>query len=129
MPLLRGLTPKALEVFDFAEQGMVTGRRDTTTVAPQALYLLNDPFVRQQARAFVQRLQRRSEDDTTCIKLAYRLALGREASTREIARAKSYFAEYQAAARILEGSDDPRSAAWASFCQALLASAEFRFIR
>ena len=49
LPLLRGMTPRSLEVFDFAEQGMVTGSRDTTTVATQALYLLNDPFVRQQA--------------------------------------------------------------------------------
>ena len=32
-------------------RGMVTGDRDTTTVASQALYLLNDPFVRSQSRA------------------------------------------------------------------------------
>ena len=30
---------------------MVTGSRDSTTVATQALYLLNDPFVRDQALA------------------------------------------------------------------------------
>ena len=36
LPLLRTLVPRALEVFDFAEQGLVTGSRDTTTVAPQA---------------------------------------------------------------------------------------------
>ncbi|HEY1067989.1 MAG TPA: DUF1549 and DUF1553 domain-containing protein, partial [Pirellulales bacterium] len=46
LPLLRGITPTSLAVFDFAEQGMVTGSRDVTTVAPQALYMLNDPFVR-----------------------------------------------------------------------------------
>ena len=56
LPLLRGLTPNSLAVFDFAEQGMVTGDRDTTTVAPQALYLLNDPFVRSQSRALADRL-------------------------------------------------------------------------
>ena len=49
LPLLRGLTPRSLEAFDSAEQSMVTGSRDTTTVATQALYLLNDPFVRRQA--------------------------------------------------------------------------------
>ncbi|MCI0358532.1 MAG: PSD1 and planctomycete cytochrome C domain-containing protein, partial [Planctomycetaceae bacterium] len=37
LPLLRTLTPGSLAVFDFAEQGMVTGSRDATTVAPQAL--------------------------------------------------------------------------------------------
>ena len=47
LPLLRGITPRPLEVFDFAEQGMVTGSRDSTTVAPQALFLLNDAFVRR----------------------------------------------------------------------------------
>src|SRR5262249_9547851 len=61
LPLVRGLIPKGLEVFDFAAQGMVTGRRDTTTVAPQALYLLNDPFVRTQALVLAQRLLRRGD--------------------------------------------------------------------
>ncbi len=55
---LRGLTPNSLAVFDFAEQGMVTGGRDTTTVAPQALYLLNDPFVRPQSQALAAQLAR-----------------------------------------------------------------------
>ena len=35
---LRGLTPDSLEAFDLVEQGLVTGSRDTTTVAgPGAL--------------------------------------------------------------------------------------------
>ena len=63
LPLLRGLTPTSLEVFDFAEQGMVTGSRDTTTVATQALYLLNDPFVRRQSLDLAERLLRRDELD------------------------------------------------------------------
>jgi len=35
---------------------MVTGSRDVTTVSPQALYLLNDPFVREQSKALAERL-------------------------------------------------------------------------
>ena len=56
LPLVRDLTPTPLEVFDFAEQGMVTGSRDNTTVAPQALYLLNDPFVRDTSLALADRV-------------------------------------------------------------------------
>ena len=41
--------------FDPAEQGMVTGARDTTTVASQALFLLNDPFIRRQSRGLAER--------------------------------------------------------------------------
>src|SRR5262249_32175892 len=128
LPLLRGLTPRALEVFDFAEQGLVTGSRDTTTVAPQALYLLNDPFVRQQAQVLAQRLLGKGTDDPERLRLAFRLTLGRAAAGKESERARSYLADYEAATR-KEGVNDPRTAAWASFSQALLASAEFRYVR
>ena len=56
---------------------MVTGSRDTTTVATQALYLLNDPFVRRQSLALAERLLARTDlDDAGRVDLAYRLALG-----------------------------------------------------
>jgi hypothetical protein len=130
LPLVRTQVPAALEVFDFAEQGMVTGRRDTTTVAPQALYLLNDPFVRQQAQALAQRvLSRPNLDDSGRINLVYRLAVGRTATGREIERVKGYLAEYQALAREGSAPADASTSAWASFCQALLGSAEFRYLR
>jgi hypothetical protein len=117
LPLLRGQVPTALEVFDFAEQGLVTGRRDTTTVAPQALYLLNDPFVRQQAQLIAERLHRRTDlDDAGRINLAHRLTLGRNATAKETERVKGYLAASQ-------------GDAWASFCQAMLACAEFRHVR
>jgi cytochrome c553 len=129
LPLLRTLTPRSLEVFDFAEQGMVTGARDTTTVATQALYLLNDPFVRQQAQALAGRLLKRADlDDAGRIQLAYRLALGRAATAKEVERVRDYVADYESAARE-EGAANPRAAAWASFGQAVLASAEFRYVK
>jgi mono/diheme cytochrome c family protein len=128
LPLLRTLTPKALEVFDFAEQGMVTGSRDNTTVAPQALYLLNDPFVRQQSLTLADRLLKRTDlDDAGRITLAYRLTVSRPATAKEIERVRSYLADYEAEAR--KEGPNARNAAWGSFCQAILASAEFRYIR
>jgi hypothetical protein len=132
LPLLRTLTPRSLEVFDFAEQGMVTGNRDTTTVAPQALYLLNDPFVLRQAQSFAKRLlDRKSVDDAGRINFAFRFAFGRPPTAREIANAQSFLGDYEASVRE-EGHDakvDARLTAWTSFSQALLASAEFRFVR
>jgi hypothetical protein len=128
LPLVRTLTPRSLEVFDFAEQGMVTGSRDSTTVPTQALYLLNDPFVRLQSQKLSARLLKHSADDDARIDLAYQLALGRPASAKESERARGYLADYEAAAR-KDGMSDPQATAWASFSQALLASAEFRYIR
>jgi Protein of unknown function (DUF1553) len=182
LPLLRGLTPTSLEVFDFAEQGMVTGLRDTTTVATQALYLLNDPFVRRQALALAERLLARTESDNAGrVDWVYRLTVGRPATAGEIERAGSYLAHYESDLRdvivtthaqptppqrlvvaLFDGpgtgknaakrsappqnpdeveqveepvkeevieAGDPRTGAWASFCQALLGSAEFRYIQ
>jgi cytochrome c553 len=135
LPLLRALTPRALEVFDFAEQGFVTGSRDTTTVAPQALYMLNDPFVRQQSLALANRLLRRTDmDDAGRVHAAYRLSLNRTATAKEIERAQRYLVDYEAALRDVRPAPtseagNAKTAAWASFCQALLASAEFRYVR
>jgi mono/diheme cytochrome c family protein len=128
LPLVRGITPQALEVFDFAEQGMVTGSRETTTVATQALYLLNDPFVRQQAKALAERmLQRKDLDDLGRITLAYRLTVNRPPTTNEMTRAKDYLTSYESA--VPKQGPNSRIVAWASFCQAILASAEFRFVK
>ena len=100
LPLLRDLTPTALATFDFAEQGMVTGSRDTTTVAPQALYLLNDPFVLRQALTLADRLLARNElDESARVDWAYRQTFGRGATPDEVERARAYVAEYENAAQ------------------------------
>jgi cytochrome c553 len=127
LPLVRGWVPRSMEVFDFASQGMVTGARDTTTVAPQALYLLNDPFVKKQATALAERvLQPTGLEDADRLQLAYRLTMGRTATTKEIERAQTYLSEYESA----EGRvPTARNAAWASFCHALLGSAEFHYLQ
>src|SRR5262249_9239277 len=128
LPLLRTLTPRSLDVFDFAEQGLVVGSRDTTTVPTQALYLLNDPFVRQQSQALAGRVNAASLDDSGRAGMAYHLVLGRSASEKELARTEAYLRDYEADAR-KGGVKDARAAAWSSLCQALLASAEFRYVR
>ncbi|HVE38300.1 MAG TPA: PSD1 and planctomycete cytochrome C domain-containing protein [Planctomycetota bacterium] len=127
LPLLRSLVPQALEVFDFANQGFVTGHRDTTTVSTQALYLLNDPFVREQSRALAGRLLRQTElDDEARIRSAYRLTLARAATEKEVDRAEAFLSDCEVS---LRGSKESRELAWAGFCQAILGSAEFRYVR
>jgi cytochrome c553 len=98
LPLVRTLTPTSLQVFDFAEQGMVSGNRDVTTVATQALYMLNDPFVRRHALNLSKRiLSEESADEAAQVNHVYRLVLGREATAAEIARAIEFLALYETA--------------------------------
>ena len=72
--------------------------RDTTTVATQALYLLNDPFVKQQSQFLSERLLARSDlDRVGRVRLAYQLAFARPATSREVGRAEDYLAAYNEA--------------------------------
>ncbi|MCC7419107.1 MAG: DUF1553 domain-containing protein, partial [Planctomycetaceae bacterium] len=99
LPLLRGIVPTSLEVFDFAEQGMVTGSRDATTVSPQALYLLNDPFVRRHSLNLAERLVASTDfDDAKRIGRAYTLILGRQPTADEVDRVTRFLNEYEAIA-------------------------------
>jgi hypothetical protein len=100
LPLVRGITPHTLEAFDPVEQTLVTGRRDTTTVPGQALYLLNSSFVRRQALTLGERLLAdKGAADADRVRTAYRLTLGRSPTEEEVQRARTYLAEYEAVAR------------------------------
>ena len=117
LPLFRNAPPEMLDVFDAADSSTVTGRRNAGTVAPQALYMMNSPFVLEQAQFAAKRLLAEAHrDDAARVARAYRLALGRPptAGEREIAQ------------RFLKGKGD--ADAWAALFHALFASAEFRYV-
>ena len=50
LPLVRNGMPEVLAVFDVADPSLVVGQREVTTVATQALFLMNSPFVLEQVR-------------------------------------------------------------------------------
>jgi hypothetical protein len=50
LPIVRGLVPEFLNLYDVADSELVVGQRDVTTVAPQALYMMNSPFVLEAGR-------------------------------------------------------------------------------
>lgn len=96
LPLLRSIVPKTLEAFDPVEQTLVTGARDTTNVPGQALYLLNSTFVRGRSLALATRLLVTGDDDAGRAREAFRVVLGREATSTEVARALDFVAAFAA---------------------------------
>ena len=83
-------------------------------MAPQALFLLNNGFVREQAEAAAKRLP--AGEDRARIVRTYRLVLGRVPSEGETAAALKHVA----------GAGE---SAWATLFQALFASPDFRYVR
>ena len=118
-PIFRNKLLELFEAFDFGDPNLVTGRRNVSTVATQALYLMNSPFVMEQARAAAKALLARPNlDDNGRIAHAYRLTLGRSPTPRERAIAMKFLAS----------SAGERSAAWERFYQALFACIDFRYV-
>ncbi len=72
-------------VFDFAVPDMHAPQRYTTTVPQQALFLMNSPFVMEQAQALVRRPEIAGEaDPEQRIQRLYRAIFGRAATAREV---------------------------------------------
>jgi hypothetical protein len=113
--------PESLAVFDVANPNVSVSQREVTTVPVQALYLMNSPFVVEQSRNLAERLLKGPDNDAARVELAYQLAYARPPSATERDRAVHYL--QQAAA----GQNNATNA-WASFCQAIFASAEFRYL-
>ena len=80
--------------FDMPDTSVSCARRDVTTVAPQALALLNSEFIINQARAFADQLQKENgKDPRGWIQAAWRLALGRTPSLEETEKALELFTQ------------------------------------
>jgi hypothetical protein len=124
-PAFRNRRLELFDVFDFGDINATMGRRNVSTVAPQALYLMNHPFVLEQARLAAQRaLAAPGFDDATRVERAYRTALGRRPSARERELALR-FVHVEAS----EGTNEAqRLEAWAQFYQSLFACVDFRYI-
>lgn len=126
LPAARYFEPEILQVFDGAAASLVVGDRAETNVPAQALFLLNNDFVIEQARLAARRIVQERESRPARIRFAYQLSLARQPTPAELERASRYLKEMV--------SSDPTSqrrdvvSLWAGLVQALFVSAEFRYI-
>ncbi len=109
--------PGLLRTFDFASPDSCTPQRHHTTVPQQALFLLNGPFVMEQATHLAERVRREAEEDGgSPVEPLFALAFGREPSADELERCQAYLKESANPAKALEG-----------LAQIVLMSNEFAF--
>jgi hypothetical protein len=126
LPVMRSLVPDVYGTFDFPDPTQIKGSRDSTTVAPQALFLMNDEFVVDCAEAAAERLlDEPGLDDAGRVRRAYLQTYGRTPTAAETTAAL----ELIDALRPGAGTRDPERYRWTALVQALLAGAEFRFVR
>ena len=140
----RNLPYPLLEAFDLPDMHESCARRTQTTVAPQALMLLNSELVLDYARAFAGRLlhDNPNAELRRLVNSAYVLAFGRKPTDDEVAAAESFIARQQSLIELERPSgrplllprgfpkflDPPLAAAITDFCHALMNANEFVYV-
>jgi hypothetical protein len=127
LPVVRDRVYDLFTIFDFANPSVGVSKRTPTVVSHQALFFLNSPLVKEQSRHLATSLLAVTDtDDTARVHDAYRRVLGRSAQKAEVNHALHYLT--QARLKLPASAADASTQAWASLCQALLASNEFLYL-
>jgi cytochrome c553 len=112
-------TPMVL--YDFVDSSTSAGDRPETIIAPQGLYLINNPFVAKNATAFADHLlQEKGVSDEERVRKAYRMAWQHEPDQTEITSALTYIRNFPTAKSGFGG--------WQSFCRILISANQFHYI-
>jgi hypothetical protein len=133
-----------LAIFDGADPSASTPVRVASTTPLQALYLLNDSFVHEQAAGFARRVLRAAQEDSERLKQAYLLALARLPDEFEMEHAREFLAKIRSvlgsagccadsvseagSSTGTDGSADPETESWSALCRTLIRLNEFAYL-
>ncbi len=110
-----------LRLFDFPIPRASSAKRTTNVIPQQFLFMMNSRFMLDRARALADRLQKTENGQPGPVERAYFLLYGRLPTERELQTANSYLQS--------QSSPDGELNRWQQYCQVLLSSNEFMFIR
>jgi hypothetical protein len=116
LPVVRNNVYDVLRLMDFPDPAVPNGDRPSTTVAPQALLMMNSDLVADAAAGLAGRVA--AEDEAERVGRLYKIAFGREPSAEEVAADAAFVRDMGGGAE-----------AWAALCQVVLASNEFVYVR
>ncbi len=116
------------QAFDRPDLLVSCARRQNTTVAPQALTLLNDRFVRACATDFARRLITMCDDnDREIVEQSFQIAFTRSPTESE-ASASLEFIKSQSLSRKSRDNEEFRLEAMTDYCQSLFGLNEFVYV-
>jgi hypothetical protein len=109
---------KTLMLFDYPDANVHAARRGTSTTPTQKLFVMNSPFIIEQAKHLAQRVRQHAGDDAARIRFAYELLFAREPQREELELAQQF----------LQQPADGALTMWEQFAQALLATNEMIYV-
>ncbi len=129
LPVIRSGVFDVLQTLDFPDPAMINGERQTSTVAPQALMMMNSDLVAEQTLEIAKQLQSESADDATRIATVYRRILKRSPSDVEKVASLAFLEKARLTTR--EATVDAGQFEinlWQAFSRVLISSNEFSYI-
>jgi len=110
---------KTLMLFDYPDANVHAARRSSSTTPTQKLFVMNSPFIIEQAKRLARRIQQGGTDDAARIRHAYALLFAREPEAEEFSIAQEFL-------QLPATEAGPN--AWEQFAQALLATNEMLYV-
>ena len=131
LPVVRSALYEVLQAFDFADPSVMSGRRQSTTVAAQALFMMNSEFVSRQTRFLAERVvEDDSRSDPEHIASLWQRAVGRRPDVQELQNAVEFLNSYERRwrASVPDSGPEAQLRSWQSLSRALIATNEFVFV-
>lgn len=107
LPVVRNNLYEMFQLFDYNDASMLNGNRNTSTVAPQALFLMNSSFMQQATRNLAQELQTLDSFQQRITSLYQRL-YARSPTATESARCQRYLEVFRQAPPLQAASSEDK---------------------
>ncbi|MCR9294992.1 MAG: PSD1 and planctomycete cytochrome C domain-containing protein [bacterium] len=130
VPVIRNHLYDVFQLFDYTDASVLNGDRDTSIIAPQALFLMNSEWMKRMASDMAKRLAESAGDQREGITRLFLEAYGRP-PTEEEARQASNFLQHPLSLESRQSDDSATTSAecWQALCHAVLSSSEFIYLR
>ncbi len=130
LPVVRNNVYDLFQLLDYPDAAIPSGDRATTTVAPQALLMMNSDFVMQSADRLAEQLLAHSSVDAERARELWLRTYGRAPTEGEVASSLEYLGELdKALAAGNPATPETRRQAWGVLCHTTLAANEFIYLR
>jgi len=122
LPLRRANLPSLLNLFDFGDAATVMGKRQSTNVAPQALFMMNSSFVSERTSTISSQVMKIAGlTPAQRVEQLQIRVLSRTPSPDQVDAALTYIQAFQKRGHT-------EAEAWQSYCHSLMASNAFIYV-
>jgi len=129
VPVVRNHLYDMFQLFDYTDASVLNGNRESSTIAPQALMLMNSDLMTKISSATADRLLSTDLSTTERIDRLFELAYSRPAEDAESQQLQSYLKQLEVLAARDDSDTQPTHKAWQMICQSVLSSSEFLYVR